>query len=176
MSDILRPHRLQHARPLFPSLAPRVYSNSGEGNGNLLQSLLPVKFHGQRSLVGYSPWGCKESDTTEQIHSHLSIESVMPSNHLILCHPLLLQPLIFPSIKVFSNESALRIRWSKYWSFSFNISPAKEHSELIFRMGWLELLLVQGLSRVFTNTRVQKHQFFSTQLSLSPTLTSIHGY
>ena len=96
----------------------------------------------------------------------MSIESVMPSNHLILCRPLLLLPSIFPSIKVFSNESALRIRWSKYWSFSFNISPAKEHSELIFRMGWLELLSVQGLSRIFTNTRVQKHQFFSAQFSL----------
>ena len=71
-----------------------------------------------------------------------------------------------PATESFQNESALHIRWSKYWSFSFNISPAKEHSELIFRMGWLELLSVQGLSRVFTNTRVQKHQFFSAQFSL----------
>ena len=75
----------------------------------------------------------------------MSIESVMPSSHLILCCPLLLLPLIFPSIKVFSNESVLGIRWSKYWSFSFNISPSNEHSVLIsFRMDWLDLLAVQG--------------------------------
>ena len=75
----------------------------------------------------------------------MSIESVMPSNHLILCHPLLLLPSIFPNIKIFSNESALRIRWPNYWSFSFNISPANEHSGLIsFRMDWLDLLTVQG--------------------------------
>ena len=74
----------------------------------------------------------------------MSIESVMPSSHLILCCPLLLLPSIFPSIRVFSNESALRIRWPKYWSFSFNISPSNEHSGLIsFRMDWLDLLAVQ---------------------------------
>ena len=75
----------------------------------------------------------------------MSIESVMPSNHLILCHPLLLLPSIFPSIRVFSNESALRMRWPKYWSFRFSISPSKEHPALIsFRMDWLDLLAVQG--------------------------------
>ena len=75
----------------------------------------------------------------------MSIESVMPSNHLILCRPLLLLPLIFPTIRVFSNESVLRIRWPKYWSFSFNISPSNEYSGLIsFRMDWLDLLAVQG--------------------------------
>ena len=75
----------------------------------------------------------------------VSTESVMPSNHLILCHPLLLSPSIFPSIRVFSNESALHIRWPKYWSFSFNISPSNEHSGLIsFRMDWYDLLAVQG--------------------------------
>ena len=75
----------------------------------------------------------------------MSIESVMPSNHLILCHPLLLLPSIFPSIRIFPNESALRIRWPKYWSFSFNISPSNEHPGLIsFRMDWLDLLAVQG--------------------------------
>ena len=99
---------------------------------------------------------------------------VMPSNHFILCHPLLLLPLIFPSSRVFSNESALRIRWPKYWSFSFSISPSKEYSGSIsFRMDWLDLLQSKGLSRVFSNTTVQKHQFFSAQLSYSPTLTSI---
>ena len=75
----------------------------------------------------------------------MSIELVMPSNHLIFCRPLLLQPSIFPSIRVFSNESVLRIRWPKYWSFSFSISPFSEHSGLIyFRMDWLDLLAVQG--------------------------------
>ena len=75
----------------------------------------------------------------------MSIESVMLSNHLILCHPLLLLPSVFPSIRVFSNESVLHIRWPKYWSFSFNISPSSEHSRLIsFRMDWLDLLAVQG--------------------------------
>ena len=75
----------------------------------------------------------------------MSISMVMPSNHLILCHPLLLLPSIFPSIRVFSNESVLRIRWPKYWSFSFNISPSNEYSGLIsFRMDWLDLLAVQG--------------------------------
>ena len=74
-----------------------------------------------------------------------SVESVMPSQHLILCHPLLLLPSIFPSIRVFSNESVLCIRWPKYWSFSFNISPSNEHPGLIaFRMNWLDVLAVQG--------------------------------
>ena len=97
----------------------------------------------------------------------MSIESVMPSNHLILCHPLLLLPSIFPSIRIFSNESVLFIRWPKYWRFSFNISPSNEHSGLLsFRMDWLDLLQSKGLSRVFSKTTVQKHQFFGTQLSL----------
>ena len=100
----------------------------------------------------------------------MSVELVMPSNHLILCCPFLL-PSVFPSIRVFSNESALRNRWSKYWSFSFNISLSNEHPGLIsFRMDWLDLLAVQGtlkslLESVFWTT-VQKHQFFGTQLSL----------
>ena len=96
----------------------------------------------------------------------MSIESVMPSNHLILCGPLLLPPSIFPSIRVFSNESVLRIRWPKYWSFSFSISPSNEYSGLIsFRIGWWISLQSKGLSRVFSNTTVQKHRFFGTQLS-----------
>ena len=103
-----------------------------------------------------------------------SIESVMPSNQLILCHPLLLLSSIFPSIRVFSNESVLRIRWPKYWSFSFNISPSNEHPGLIsFRMDWLDLLLSKGLSRVLSNTTVQKHQFLVLSFLYSPTLTSI---
>ena len=97
----------------------------------------------------------------------MSTELLMPSNHFILCRPLLLPPSIFPSIRVFSNESVLRIRWTKYWSFSLNISPYNEYSGLIsFRMDWLDLLAFQGTSRVFSNTTVQKHQFFTAQLSL----------
>ena len=97
----------------------------------------------------------------------MSIESVMPSNHRSLCCPLLLPPSVFPSIRVFSSESVLPIRWPKYWSFSFSISPSNEYSGLIsFRMDWLDLLAVQGASRVFSNTTVQKYQIFSTQLSL----------
>ena len=103
----------------------------------------------------------------------LSTESVMPSNHLILCHPLFLLPPIFPSIRVFSNESALCFRWTTYWSFSFKISPTNEQPELIsFRMDWLHLL---ALSRVFSNTTVQRHQFFSTQLS-SQSNSHIHTW
>ena len=95
-----------------------------------------------------------------------SIASVMPSNHLILCHPLLL-PSVFSSIRVFSSESVLRIRLPKYWSFSLSISRSNEYSGLIsFRMDWLNLPAVQGLPRVFSNTTVQKHQFFGTQPSL----------
>ena len=97
----------------------------------------------------------------------MSIELVMPSNHLILCRPLLLPPSIFPSIRVFSNKSALHIRWPKYWRFSFSISHSNEYSELIsFRIDWLGLLAVQRTLKSFFNTTVQKHQFFSTQLLL----------
>ena len=98
----------------------------------------------------------------------MSIESVMPSNHLILCHPLLLLPSIFPCIKVFSNESALCIRWPKYWNFSLNISPSNEHTGLIsFRKDWLDLLAVQRtLNKQSSNTTAQKHQFFGAQPSL----------
>ena len=105
----------------------------------------------------------------------MSIQSVMPSNHLILCHSLLFLPSIFPSIRVFSNES--RIRWPKYWSFSFSISPSNEYS-LLFSLGWTGWISLQskGLSRVFSNTTVKKHQFFHAQLSHGPSLTSIHDY
>ena len=99
----------------------------------------------------------------------MSIESGMPSNYLILYCPFLLPPSIFPSIRVFSNESVLHIRWPKYWSFSFSISTSNEYSGLISSQysGLTGLISLQskGLSRVFSNSTVQKHQFFSTQLS-----------
>ena len=106
----------------------------------------------------------------------MSIESVMPYNHLILCRPLLLLPSIFPSIRMFSKESALRIRWPKYWSFSFNISPSNEHPGLIsFRMDWLDLLTVQRSLK----SLLQHHSSKASNLRPSaffPTLTSIHDY
>ena len=102
----------------------------------------------------------------------MSIELVMPPNHLIFCRPLLLLPSIFPSIRVFSNESALRFRWSKYWSFSFNINPSNEHSGLIsFRMDWLDLLAVQGTLKSLPQHHSSKASilwhstFFRVQLS-----------
>ena len=104
-----------------------------------------------------------------------SIESVMPFNHVILCHPLLLLPSVFPSIRIFSNESALCIRWPKYWSFSFNISPSNEHSGLIsLRMDWLDLLTVQWT--IESSPTPQFKTINSSVLSFlySPTLTSIH--
>ena len=123
----------------------------------------------------------------------ISIELVMSSNHLILCRPLLLLPSVFPGIRVFSNESVLHIRWPKYWSFSFSITPSSEYSGLIeWTLGWTGWISLQskGLSIVFS---IQKHQFFGTQLSFfllsfsiyfyfffnflySPTRTSIHDY
>ena len=99
------------------------------------------------------------------IPKFMSIESVRPSNHLILCRPLLHLPSIFPSIRVFSNESVLCIRWPKYWSFSFSISPSMNIQD--WSLGWTDCIsLSKGVSRVFSNTTVQKHQFFSAQSSL----------
>jgi len=107
----------------------------------------------------------------------MSIELVMPSNHLTLYCPLLLLPSTFPSIQVFSNESAVCIKWPKYWSFSFNISPSNEHPGLI-PLGWTGWISLQskGLSRVFFNTTVQKHQFLGVSFLYSPTLTSTHDH
>ena len=105
----------------------------------------------------------------------MSIESVTPSNHLILCRPLLLLPSIFPSIRVFSNESVLPIMWPKYWSFSFSISPSNEHSGLIsFRIDWLDLLAIQGTLIQHPNSKASI--LWRSALNYSPTLTSIHDY
>ena len=119
-----------------------------------------------------APWtaACQASLSITNSRSLLklmSIELLMPSNHHILCCPLLLLSSIFTSIRVFSKESILCIRWPKYWSFSFSISPSYEYSGLIsFRMDWLDLLTVQGTIKSLPNTTVQKHQFFNVQLSL----------
>ena len=141
---------------------PTVYSNDVQFSS--VQSLSRVRLFA-------TPWTAARQASLSITNSQsppkpMSIEPVMPFNHLILCCPLLLLS-IFPSIRVFANESALHIRWAKYWSFSFNISSSNERPGLIsFRMDWLDLLAVQGLSRVFPNTTVQKNQFFSAQLSL----------
>ena len=124
-----------------------------------------------------TPWTAECQATLSTTNSwnlpkFMSIESAMPSNHLILCRPLLVLSSIFPSIRVFSNESALRIRWTKYWSFSFNISPSNEHSGLIFfRMDWLDLLVVQGTLKSLLQHHTLKASilwcsaFFIVQLS-----------
>ena len=107
----------------------------------------------------------------------ISIESEIPSNHFILCHPLLLLPSIFPSIRVFSNKSAFHIRWTKYWSFSFNISPANEHSRLIsFRMDWLDLLAVQGTQESSPTPQFKSINSSALSFLYGPTLTSIRDY
>ena len=107
----------------------------------------------------------------------MSIESVMPSNHLILCRPFLLPPAIFPSIRVFSSESALHIRWPKYWSFNFNIIPSNEHFGLIsFRMDWLDLLAVQGTLKSLLQHHSLKESILQHSALYSPALTSINDY
>ena len=107
----------------------------------------------------------------------MSIESVMPPNHLILCHPLLLPPSISPSIRIFSNESVLHIRWPKYWSFNFSISPSNEYSGLIsLTMDWLDLLAVQGTLKSLLQQQFKSINSSALSFLYSPTLASIHDY
>ena len=145
-----------------------------EHRGNKLETKDWESVQFSRSVMPNSatPWtaACQASlsiTNRQSVLKLMSIESVMPSNHLILRRPLLLPPSIFASIRVFSNESVLLIRWPKYWSFSFSIRPSNEYSGLIFFgwTGWISLLF-KGLSRVFSNTTVQKHQFSGAQLPL----------
>ena len=113
---------------------------------------------------------------SQRLLTLMSTELVMPSNHFILCHPLLLLPSVFPSIRVFSNELVLRIRWPNYWSFSFSISPSNEYSALIsFRMDWLDLLAVQGTLKSLLQHHIWKDQFFGAQASLRST-SPIHTW
>ena len=140
---------------------------------------MELKFFFQSSLVHLlssvqlfvTPWTAAHQASlpiiiSQSFFKFMSIESLMPSNHLILCHSLLL-PSIFPSIRVFSNESVLRIRWPNYWRFSFSISPSNEYSGLIsFRMDWLDFPAVQGTLKSLSNTTVQQHQFCGPQPSL----------
>ena len=147
-----------------------IHFPSPNPNGNTVSPLHMIDYHSKSAFSSVqllsrvqlfaSPWTAARqaslsTTNTQSLLKLMSIESVMPSNHLILCHPLLPLPSIFPSIRVFSNESVLRIRWPKYQSFSFSIRPSNEYSGLIsFRMG---CLLSKGLSRAFSNTTVQKH-------------------
>ena len=126
------------------SLSQKDIPGHGDTKFVVVQSLSCVQ-------IFVTPWttACQDSlsvTISQSLHKLMSIESVMPSNHLIIYQPLLLLPSIFPSIKVFSNESALHIRWPKYWSFNFSISPSSEYSGLIsFRIDWFDLLAVQGI-------------------------------
>ena len=141
---------------------------------NRFSTLLFIQFSSVHSLsrvrLFATPWiaACQASLSITNSQSSLklmAIKSELPSSHLTLCRPLLLLPPIPPSIRVFSNESTLCMRWPKYWSFSFSIIPSKEHSGPIsFRMDWISLQS-KGLSRVFSNTTVQKYKFFGAQLS-----------
>ena len=151
------------------SSIPGLGRSLGEGNGNPFQ------------------YSCLETPWTEARQASLSItnswcslkfmfiESVMSSNHLILCRHFLLLPSIFPSIRAFSSESVFRIRWPKYWSFSFSISPSNEYSGLVpFRMDWLDLLAVQGTLKGLLQHHSSKHQFFG--FLYSPAVISIYDY
>ena len=144
-------------------------STEGEGNGSIPFS--SVQFSGSVVSDSVTPWTAARQASLSITNSRsllklMSIELLVPSNHLILCHPLLVLLSIFPSIRVFPNESALRIRWPKYWSFSFSISPSNEYSGLIsFGMDWLDLLAVQGtlkslLQHHSSNASVLRHSAF----------------
>ena len=147
-----------------------MYITSRRKKFSTVQSLSHVQlFATQRTAAYQASLSITDSRSLLKL---MSIESVIPSNHLILCHPLLLLPPIPPSIRVFSNKSALRIRWPKYWSFSFNISPFNEHSGLIsFRMDWLNILAVQGTLKSLLQHHSSKASilwhsaFFIVQLS-----------
>ena len=194
MSDSLQPHGLQHARPSCPSPTPKVYLDLNvlwfqqnawiETKGfSWTYELLNCNISSVQSLsrvqLFATPWTTAHQASLSITNSQsllklMSIESVMPYNHLILCRPLLLLPSIFPSIRVFSNESALCIRWPKCWSFSFNISPSNEHPGLIsFRMDWLDLLAGQGtlkslLQHHSSKASILQHSaFFIVQISHS---------
>ena len=139
---------------------------------------MPAQFSSVQSFsrvqLFVTPWIAARQASLSIINSRSppkpkSIKSLMPSNHVVLCRPLLLLPSIFPRVGVFSNESPLSIRWPRYWSFSFNVSPSNEHPGLIsFRMDWLDWISLKskGLLRVFQSTTIWKHQFFGAQPSL----------
>ena len=149
---------------------------------------MPVQFSSVQLLscvwLFATPWtvACQAAlsiTNSRSLPRLMSIESVMPSNYLIICRPILLLPSIFPSIRVFPNESALRIRWPKYWSFSFSISPSSEHPGLISRMDWLDLIAVQETLKSLPPSPTPQFKtinYSALSFLYSPTLTSIHDY
>ena len=149
-----------------------------------LENVCTSVYQFSRSVVSDSatPWtaACQASlfiTNSRSLLRLIPIELVMPSSHLILCHPLLLLPSIIPSIRVFSNESVLHIRWPKYWSFSFSISPSNEYSRLIsFRMDWLDLLAVQGTLKSLLQHHSSKASILQCSALFMVQLTSIHDY
>ena len=149
--------------------AYRSQDRSGSGNGVDQFSSVQLSSHVR---LFETPWTAARQASLSITNSQsllklMSIESVMPSHHLILCHPLLLPPSSFPSIRVFSNESALHIRWPKYWGFTISVSPSNEYSGLIsFRMDWFDLSAVQGMLKSLLQHHSSKRQLFSIQLSL----------
>ena len=157
-------------------MLPSTFPNKSFAYFSSVQSLSPVRLFA-------TPWtaACQASlsiTNSQSLLKLMSIESVMPSNHLILCRPLLLLPSIFPNIRVFSNELVLRIMWPKYWSFSFSLSPSSEYSGLIsFRMDWFDLLAVQGtLKSLLQHHSSKASMLLVLRFLYSPTLTSIHDY
>ena len=147
--------------------------------------LMIIQFSSIQSLsrVGLcDPMDCSNQASLSVTNSRsslklMSIELVMPSNHLILCRPLLLPPSIFPSIRVFSHESVLCIRWPKYWSFSFNINPSNEYSGLIsFRMDWLDLFEVQRTHKTSPTPQFKSINSSALSFLYSPTVTPLHDY
>ena len=139
-----------------------------------VQSLSHVRLFATPTAAHQAPLSITNSRSPPK---PMSIKSVMSSNHLILCHPLLLWPSIVPSISVFSNELARCIRWPRYWSFSFNISPSNEHSGLIsFRMNWLDLLAVQGTLKSSPIPQFKSINSSALSFFYSPTLTFIHDH
>ena len=145
-----------------------------------MQYYLAISSVAQSRLTLCDPMDCSTPGfpitNSQSLLKLMSIKLVMPSNHLILCCSLLLLPSVFPSIRVFSSESALRIRKSMYWSFSFNISPSNEHPGLIFRMDWLDLLAVQGTLKSLLQQHSSKSSILRRSAFFSPTLTSIHDH
>jgi len=176
----------QGEREGFPEESVQKEQSGSRRGGNVLQMRTrsrPPRGHimkGSKSSVQFSrvwlfvtPWAAAPQASLSIANSRsllklMSIELVMPSNHLILCHPLLLLPSIFPSIRVFSSESVLPIRWPKYWNFNFSISPSNEYSGLIsFRIDWFDLLAVQGTIKSLLQHHSSKASFLSIQLALS---------
>ena len=150
-------------------MAPHPWKSANLSVVISVMNLLTTYFSSVQSLTGVqrfmTPWtaACQASLSITKL---MSVESVMPSNHLIVCRPLLLLPSIFPSIRVFVNESVLHIRWSKYWNFSFSISPSNEYLGLIsFRMDWFDLLAVQGTLKILQH-HSSKASILGAQLSL----------